>query len=215
MSSLIRKPYPYTYKNASLILIGINLAVFFVTMLLPRSSLYLGLHPLLFLKNTFLWQPLTYMFVHGNLNHLVLNMLGLFFFAPQVEERMGTWEFLSFYLIIGILAGLLSVAVYWFSGMYQVLLVGASGAIFAVLLAFAVYFPNNMVYLFGLLPLRAVTMVIGFTVIEVVSSIFSLRSGVAHLTHLAGFVLAFLYFPIRLGMNPVQVFRDARNNPWS
>ncbi len=215
MTSLIRRPFRYTYSNAALMLIAVNLGLFLLSLLRPRYMTYfLGLNPILFWTEGFFWQPLTYMFVHGNMGHIVLNMIGMFFFAPQVEERMGTREFLLFYFLTGILAGILSAAVYWLTGMNQVFLVGASGALFGVLFAFAVYYPNAMVYLFGLIPLRAVTMVIGFTALELFSSLAAPGQGVAHMTHLAGFLFAFLYFVVRLGVNPVDSFRNSSGSSW-
>ncbi len=209
MNSPLRKPFRYTYSNSALMLIGINLGIFLLSLLRPRFVTYfLGLNPILLWEEGFFWQPLTYMFVHGNMGHIVLNMLGLFFFAPQVEERMGTREFLLFYFSTGILAGILSAVFYWVTGMNQVFLVGASGALFGVLFAFAVYYPNARVFLFGLIPLRAVSMVLGFTALELFSSLTAAGQGVAHMTHLAGFLLAFLYFLIRLGMNPYTIFHD-------
>jgi membrane associated rhomboid family serine protease len=80
--------------------------------------------------------------------------------------------------------------------------------VFAVLMAFATYFPHAQIYLMGIFPIRAPVLVIGYTAIELFSQIFSVQSGVAHLTHLAGFAFAFLYFVIRLGVNPIDSFRS-------
>jgi membrane associated rhomboid family serine protease len=84
---------------------------------------------------------------------------------------------------------------------------GASGAIFAVELAYAAFFPDSIIYLWGILPLRAPVMVLGFTALELVSSVFGIRSGVAHFTHLAGFGFAWLYFLIRFGIDPWKRLR--------
>jgi membrane associated rhomboid family serine protease len=126
----------------------------------------------------------------------------------HVERQMGSREFLFFYFVTGTLAGIFSFVVYYLTGSYRVVLMGASGAIFAVELAYAVFFPRSIIYLWGILPLRAPVMVLGFTALELVSSIFSLNQGVAHLTHLAGFGFAWLYFVIRFGMNPWQRLRS-------
>jgi membrane associated rhomboid family serine protease len=79
---------------------------------------------------------------------------------------------------------------------------GASGAIFAVELAYAVFFPDSIIYLWGILPLRAPVMVLGFTALELVLALTGANRGVAHLTHLAGFGFAWLYFIVRFGINP-------------
>jgi membrane associated rhomboid family serine protease len=154
---------------------------------------------------TAFWQLITYMFVHANFSHILFNMLGLFFFGVQVERRMGSSEFLLFYLLTGFMAGLFSLLVFYLTGSVIILL-GASGAVFAVLLAFATFFPDANIYIFGLIPVRAPLLVTGYAVIELVSQFLSVRSGVAHLTHLAGFGFAFLYFLIRFEINPIKVF---------
>ena len=100
------------------------------------------------------------------------------------------------------LAGVFSFVVYYFTGTYNISLVGASGAIFAVQLAYAPFFPDAVIYLWGLLPLKAPVMVLGFTALELFSSVTGFRGTVAHLTHLAGFGLGWLYFLVRFGANP-------------
>ena len=211
----IRTPFSYHFSHYSLILIGVNVSVFFLTMLIPRLQLYLSMNPVLFLERHFYWTPFTYMFVHGGMNHILFNMLGLFFFGPQLEERMGSTEFLVYYFLSGILSGLFSLVIYLLTGAYTVFLMGASGAIFAVLLAFAVYFPHSRVFLFGIIPMKTPVMVSLYAAIELFSMAFGLQGGVAHMTHLAGLLVGYLYFRIRLGTDPVTVFRDSRGNPWS
>ncbi|MCK5197636.1 MAG: rhomboid family intramembrane serine protease, partial [Spirochaetales bacterium] len=104
------------------------------------------------------------------------------------------------------LAGALTFIMYLLTG-YHVVLVGASGAIFAVLFAFAVYFPNAKIYIMGIFPIRAPVLVIGYTVIELFSQVTGGADGVSHLTHLAGFGFAYLYFILRLGINPIDSFK--------
>jgi membrane associated rhomboid family serine protease len=159
--------------------------------------------------HTQFWQLLTYMFVHANFSHIFFNMLGLFFFGLQLERRIGSTEFLIFYLVSGIGAGLISLLIFWLTGAPTVLL-GASGAVFAVLLGFATYFPTAMIYVFGIIPIRAPILVLIYTAIELFSQFFGARSGVAHLTHLAGFAVAYLYLVARLGINPVREFMNSR-----
>jgi membrane associated rhomboid family serine protease len=84
---------------------------------------------------------------------------------------------------------------------------GASGAVFAVQLAYAVFFPNAIIYIWGILPLRAPVLVLGFTALELFFSITGIAGQVAHLTHLAGFGFAWLYFLLRLGINPLHSWR--------
>jgi membrane associated rhomboid family serine protease len=153
------------------------------------------------------WTFFFFFFVHGGVTHILFNMLALFIFGIPVERYMGSREFLLFYFVTGTLAGVFSFIVYYLTGAYSVILMGASGAIFAVELAYAVFYPDSVIYLWGILPLRAPVMVLGFTAIELVSSIFRPNSGVAHLTHLAGFGFAWLYFLIRFGINPWRRLR--------
>jgi membrane associated rhomboid family serine protease len=132
-------------------------------------------------------------------------MFGLFIFGIQVERYMGSREFVLYYLVTGTLAGIFSFAVYW-AGAANVILMGASGALFAVELAYAVFFPNSIIYLWGLLPLRAPVLVLGYTALELVFSVTGRQDGVAHFTHLAGFGFAWLYFRIRFGVDPWRRF---------
>lgn len=197
----MRRPLRRDFFNATLWVIAANILVFAMTMMWPRTRMYLSLNPVLTLSG-FVWQPLTYMFAHSDLSHLAVNMLGLFFFGTQVERAIGSREFLLYYMVTGVLAGLLSLGIYFATGAWNVMLLGASGALFSVLLAFAVLYPDALIYLWGVLPLKAPVMVLGYTAIEVGSQVMSYRSSVAHLTHLAGFLFGWLYFLVRFGINP-------------
>ena len=201
--SIIRQSFRYRYDNTVLWLIGINVLVFVAMYFLGlrRLTYYLSMIPGLVMRG-WVWTFVTYMFVHGGFSHILFNMLALFIFGTQVERYMGSHEFLLFYFVTGTLAGIFSFLVYYFTGSYMVILMGASGAIFAVELAYAVLYPDSIIYLWGILPLRAPVMVLGFTALELASSIFGLSRGVAHLTHLAGFGFAWLYFVVRYGINP-------------
>jgi membrane associated rhomboid family serine protease len=201
MTNLLRRPFRYRYDNAVLYLIGINVLVFGLQWLFPRLSTYLAMNPVLVLHG-WIWQFVTYIFAHGGISHLLFNMLALFIFGTQVERQMGSREFLAYYLATGILAGFFSFVVYCVTGSYGTFLLGASGALFAVQLAYAVFFPNSVVYIWGILPLKAPVMVLGFTALELFSSIFGMKSGVAHLTHLAGFGFGWIYFLVRFSINP-------------
>ncbi|MDR0561466.1 MAG: rhomboid family intramembrane serine protease [Spirochaetaceae bacterium] len=199
--SVIRKPFRYRNNNVVFFLIGINILVFILQQISPYIGYYAALNPIGVLQGR-VWQFVTYMFAHGGFNHLLFNMLALFIFGVQVERHIGSVEFLLYYMLTGVLAGVFSFGVYFLTGAYEIFLLGASGAIFAVQLAYAAFFPDSVIYVWGILPLRAPIMVLGFTAIELVSSIIGVRNGVAHLTHLAGFGFGWLYFLIRFGKNP-------------
>ena len=201
--NIIKQPFRYQYSGTVFWIIGINVLIFVMMYFLGlrRLTLYLSMNPVLVMRG-WIWTFVTYMFVHGGFSHILFNMFGLFIFGVQVERYMGSREFMLFYFVTGTLAGIFSFVVYYGTGQYMVWLMGASGAIFAVQLAYAVFYPNSIIYIWGILPLRAPVMVLGFTAIELFSSIFARNSGVAHLTHLAGFGFAWLYFVIRFGINP-------------
>jgi len=203
VTSIVRKPFRYSYFNATLYIIAANILFFAVSYRFPILKAYMALNPIAVLSG-YLWQPVTYMFAHADLTHLFVNMLGLFFFGTQVERSMGSKEFLLFYFLTGTLAGLASFGIYVATGAWYTTLLGASGALFAVLLAFAIVNPEAQIYLYGLIPIRAPIMVIGYAGIEVASQLFSFRNSVAHLTHLAGFLWAWLYFLARFGINPTK-----------
>lgn len=206
-SSFLRRPFRYSFANAALWLVGINVLVFILTA--SNEGLYrlLGMSVSDVLGRGRVWQVFTYMFLHDprTLTHILFNMIGLWIFGTEIEKRVGTREFLFFYLLMGVLSGAFSLAAYALMGV-NVLLVGASGALFALLLLFAVFFPDARILIWGIIPVRAPVLVIGYAAIEIFSEVFSLGGGAAHLTHLAGFGFAWLYCLIRYGINPWKRF---------
>jgi membrane associated rhomboid family serine protease len=166
-----------------------------------------------FFKLRYYWLIITYMFVHVNFMHIFWNMLALFFVGPVLENRMGSWEFLTYYLVTGALAGLLTIVIYFYLGISNPL-VGASGAIFALLLAVAVYLPRTRIFIFGILPVKAPVLVlvsVGISLMGLLTAPFIPSQGnrISHLAHLGGFIFGYLYFLIRLGIRPVKTIRDA------
>jgi membrane associated rhomboid family serine protease len=208
--SILRRPIRYSFYNATLFLIAANVLVFLATYLAPNLSAYLWLRPVAVVQARAWWQLVTYMFCHANFWHLFLNMLSLYLFGVQLERRMGSGEFLLFYLVSGIGAGLVTLVVNNATGQGMIAVVGASGAIFAVLLAFASFFPDVRIYIFGILPMRAPTAVLLFAGIEVFSMFTNLGAGVAHLTHLAGVLFGWGLLVLRFRINPIRVFFSRR-----
>ena len=149
------------------------------------------------------------MFMHGSWSHLLGNMIGLLFFGLYIERQMGSKEFLLFYLICGLFCGGVSLGFYVLFGYWQVLLVGASGAIYAVLLLFAVIFPRSTVFIMGMIPVPAPILVAIYAGIAVFEQFFGMNQGVAHMTHLSGFAAAWLFCLVRYGVNPIKVWKDA------
>jgi membrane associated rhomboid family serine protease len=201
-----KRPLRYRYYNATLTLIIINVGMYLLTMLFPQLFRYLALTPYLVVREREIWQVATYMFLHGGVWHILINMLVLFIFGSRLEHRVGSSEFLLYYFITGVGAGIATVAVNWYIGMAMVPVVGASGAIFGVMLAFATFFPDTTIFVNFFIPLPARIAVLVFVGLELVFMFVATRSGVAHLTHLAGFLFGYLYFLIRMGINPARVF---------
>jgi len=204
--SFWRRPLAYRFYNATIALIVVNVVIFLLNIVVPRSFGYLALVPYLVVRQGTIWQVVTYMFVHGGTWHILFNMLALFLFGSPLERRLGSSEFLLYYFVSGVGAGLATLAVNWYTGLAAVPVVGASGAIYGLLLAYATLYPEARLFIFGLFPLRAPIAVLLFAGIALLSTFTATRSGVAHLTHLAGLVFGYLYFTVRMGINPLRVF---------
>jgi membrane associated rhomboid family serine protease len=134
------------------------------------------------------WTLVTYMFLHGGLGHIFWNMLGLYFFGPRVESRMGSQRFLTLYLVSGIVGALFSVVL---APRFAVL--GASGAVLGVLMAFARYWPRERLYIWGVLPVEARWLVLIYAAIDILGFNGFGRFGIANMAHLGGFAGALLY----------------------
>ena len=205
----IRQPFRYQYNGVVFWIIGINVIIFVAMYLLgfrQPMTVYLSMIPGLVVRG-WVWTFITYMFVHGGFAHILFNMFALFMFGVPVERQMGSREFLLFYLVTGALAGIFSFVIYYLTGSIVIMLMGASGAVYAVTLAYAVFYPDAVIYIWGILPLRAPILVLGFTVLSLFSIITGGGGNVAHLTHLAGFGFAWLYFLVRFGINPWRRLR--------
>jgi len=208
--NILRRPFRYSNHGVVYYIIGITVLVFLAQRMINWVTPLLAMTPW-YVTHGMVWQLCTYMFVHDprGFSHILFNMLGLFIFGIQVERQMGSKEFILYYLVTGTLAGIASFAVFNATGS-QVMLMGASGALFAVELAFAAFFPNAIIYIWGIIPLRAPVMVLGYTALELFFSITGMQGSVAHLTHLFGFAAGWLYFLIRFNINPWRAFRGYR-----
>ena len=133
------------------------------------------------------WTPLTYMFLHGGFGHLFWNMLFLFFFGPQLESKWGSKEFIRYYLV----CGLGGVALSFLFVSYSI--IGASAAVYGVMLAFAMAWPNAPIYIWGIFPVKAKWLVGFFVLITFTNAFGGAGGGVAHFAHLGGFAAGFLY----------------------
>lgn len=166
---------------------------------------WLGLHYFT-AKDFYPFQFVTYMFMHGNFSHLFFNMFALWMFGYALENYWGSKRFLAYYLITGIGAGLLQCGVLAWelagaAHVYapaalqhhidQIVTVGASGAVFGILLAFGMCFPNVPIYLYFFIPIKAKWFVIIYGVIELFAGISGTADGVAHFAHLGGMIFGF------------------------
>ena len=212
--SFLNRKFRYTYSNASIYLVVINLIVFFATNYTSiafkglRLIYWLSLVPR-FVNMGWVWQFVTYMFVHGSVTHLLFNMLALILFGRTLERYLGTREFLLFYFLCGILGGVVSYLFYIIQGATNVAVMGASGSIYALLFLCAVLFPNSRLLLFFIFPVRMPYAVMIYIAIEIFSQVFGVANGVAHLIHLSCILIAWLYVWIRFRINPIKVWRQA------
>lgn len=202
----VRKPFKYSFNFITIYLVVANIVVYFLTSINYELTLVLGLFPPTFLRYKFLWQPISYMFVHGSLTHLIFNMISLLIFGLTVEKAIGSKEFLLFYMLSGILSGVLSLVTYLIFGTFT-LLVGASGALYALLFLFAVVFPRSTIFIWGVIPVPSPILVVIYAAIALFNQLS--MDTVAHLTHLWGFAVAWLYIVVRMGIHPLKVWKDA------
>ncbi len=184
---------PRLFKGIIRNLIIANAIVFLLTTLLrPIMNTYaiFGLVPKLVWTNGFIWQFFTYMFMHGSFSHILINMFILWMFGMELENYWGKKEFLKYYLITGIGSGFLT---FLFSMNSTIPVVGASGAIYGLLLAFGLMFPERKIYIYFLIPVRAKYFVMIMGAITFFSSISPNTSNISHLTHLGGLIVGYVY----------------------
>jgi membrane associated rhomboid family serine protease len=191
----------YFPKGVKWLLI-VNTAVFLVCYLggpgLQRHvSVLLALSPEAALRNLYVWQVFTYMFVHFGTFHLLFNMLGLWFFGVPIEQSWGMRRFLKFYLYCGLAAGVCVLAANIAFGEWRVVTLGASGAIFGVLVAFGILFPDTMILMFFLFPMKAKYAVMIFVAVELLATL-GPNTGVSTVAHLGGAAFSYLYLKQRL-----------------
>ncbi len=167
-------------------LIIANVAMFVVTLLVPAATTAFMLVPALIAIRP--WTLITYMFVHAGLWHLFFNMLALYFFGPRLEFRLGERDFILLYFISGLMAAVLSFVFTPYAG-----IVGASGAVYGVLIAFARYWPREPIYIWGIVRVEARWLVVIMTVISLYGGFSGAVGGIAHFAHLGGFLGGYLY----------------------
>lgn len=199
-------------------IIIINVLIFLGSIVAPKYGINLtqwfGLH--FFMASDFkLYQLFTYMFMHGGFEHLFFNMFAVWMFGRVLEQVWGPRRFFFYYIVCGVGAGLIQELVQYIQyatvlsgydsvnmgGNYVIPMsdylnmmttVGASGAIYAILLAFGMIFPNQPIYLYFLLPMKAKYFVMGYAVLELIFGMSQRGDGIAHFAHLGGMLFGFI-----------------------
>ncbi len=193
---------PKVTKN----LLIINLLVFVACFVAEQRGINITAHCGLFFTDSpyfRLWQPITYMFLHGGLMHIFFNMFALWMFGRILEHVWGPKRFLIYYMVCGLGAALTQEVVQWITYLvatdydtlrilYFAPTIGASGAIYGILLAFARLFPNERLFIFPIpMPIKAKWFITIFIVIELLQGI-GVNDNVAHFAHLGGMIFGYL-----------------------
>jgi membrane associated rhomboid family serine protease len=228
---------PGPLSQALKILIASNVVLFLARWLVPDLVETLGLVPSAVVRGFRVWQLVTYMFMHGGVAHLLFNMLALWMFGTELERIWGTRYFLKFYFYTGIGAAILTVLFSLLpidiaATLRGSVVIGASGAIYGLLLAYALYFPNRSIYLYLVFPIPAKYFVMIIGALAFYSSLTD-NNGVANATHLGGLVIGYLmikgarvnplaeakYWYLRWKMNRIRkkfdVYPGGRADDWN
>ena len=183
-------------------LIVANVAVYFLTLMVPEASRALAFMPArVIVFPWMIYTAFTYMFVHGGLGHIAFNMLGLLFLGPRVEAHLGGARFLRLYLAGGFGGAALSVIT------PSAPIIGASGAVYGILLGYAMFWPREKLYIMGVLPLEARWLVAGLTALSLFGGFGRTSDGIAHFAHLGGFAGAYLYLKWLQYNSPTKKFK--------
>ena len=210
--------FPPVIKN----LLIINGVVFFFQLLMQGLT-FQGVPGAYFLDHWFalnplgynfqVWQLITYQFMHGGFMHILFNMFALWMFGIEIENMWGSKKFLIFYLMCGVAAGITQLI---FPPLFNEPLaptIGASGAIFGVLIAFAMVFPNRYIFLYFFIPIKAKYLIIGYILLE----LYAVPQGgsIAHLAHLGGALAGFIYIMVdkKTTFSLGNIFRSSSNKP--
>jgi len=184
-------------------LLIINSGIYIVTYLCPLElqrhiTVLFALSAEAAVRNYYVWQLVTYMFLHGGMWHLLFNMLALWMFGIQLEQDWGTQRFLKYYFYCGVAAGVSVLVVNMLVGQWGTITLGASGAIFGVLVAFGVTYPDQPVLLALIFPMKAKYLVMILVGIELLVT-FGPNTGVSTVAHLGGAAFGFVYLKRRPG----------------
>ncbi len=197
-----RRAYYSYFPPAVKWLLIINTLVFLICYLagppLQRHvAVLLALSAEAAVRSFMIWQVFTYMFVHFGLWHLLFNMLALWMFGMPIEQSWGTRRFLKFYFLCGVVAGVCVLVANMLVGDWGTPTLGASGAVFGLLVAFGVLFPDTILLMFFLFPMRAKYAVMIYVAVEIITT-FGPNTGISTIAHLGGAAFAYLYLKGRI-----------------
>jgi membrane associated rhomboid family serine protease len=191
-----------------------NIAIFLLYYVggsaVASHMLLLALTPIAVIEHFSVWQLFTYMFLHGGVEHILFNMLALWMFGLTLEQDWGTRRFLKYYFLCGVGAGICDVAVNAILGNWGTHTIGASGAIFGLLLAYGVLYPNQTVLFFFLFPMKAKYMVMIVGAIAFLGAL-HVNSGVSDVAHLGGMAFGYAYLRLRFVRLDLGYFRREYN----
>ncbi len=199
---------PKLFTEAIKILVSINFIVYVFQSLAGKEDIFFqlfGLVPNAFISELMLWQPFTYMFFHApfyssiGISHILLNMLGLWVFGRELEQEWGKEKFLKYYFLTGIGSGLIT---FLFQMNSSSPVIGASGAVYGILLAYGVSYPNRMLYIWGLIPIRSMWLVIIMGSIAFFG-LLGKADGISHVTHISGMLIGYVLLKKRWNMSDV------------
>ena len=188
---------PQIFTEAIKILISINFVIYVLQSLAGKEDIFFrlfGLVPNVFISELMLWQPFTYMFFHApyyssvGISHILLNMLGLWVFGRELEQAWGKSKFLKYYFLTGIGSGLIT---YLFQINSDNPVIGASGAVYGILLAYGISFPNRMLYIWGLIPVRSIWLVVIMGSVAFFG-LLGRADGISHVTHISGMLIGYI-----------------------
>jgi len=188
---------PQLFTDAIKILVSVNFCIYILQSVSGKEDVFFrlfGLVPSTFMSYLMLWQPFTYMFFHApfyssvGISHILLNMLGLWVFGRELEQAWGKTKFLRYYFITGIGSGLIT---YFFQMGSDNPVIGASGAVYGILLAYGISYPNRMLYIWGLIPVRSMWLVIIMGSIAFFGLLGN-ADGISHVTHISGMLIGYV-----------------------
>ena len=182
---------PSLFTDAIKILVSVNFGIFLLQSLSGAERMFFelfGLVPKQIWSEFMIWQPVTYLFFHGGIWHVLINMFVLWMFGSELERLWAKQHFLKYYFVTGVGSGIIT-AIFALHSTTPV--VGASGAVFGVLLAYGLTYPNRTVYLYGIIPIKSILFVIGIGVLAFISS-FDGTTQISHITHLAGMAIGYV-----------------------